>query len=310
MRLPSLKFLKTFQVAAARQSFKAAADELFITPSAVSHQVKSLEQQLGILLFDRGAHSLQLTEAGRRYLESIDSVFSRLEAVTEQLRVNCGRTVLRLHVPSLFASELLLPRLQEFLIAQPHTDIHIQTAVLPSQAHAADADLSIVVGAPTTSGIACHRLFDQSFVPACAPRLLERRSITRVDDLNQRTLLVHDARLDGWQRWAEVSGVASLRPRNIVRLDSLQGVAEAAERGVGVALVSEPLSRGRFERGTLVKLFTTALRTGESYYLLHRAEEAQCGELRELLNWLLKVFQESDSAPTPTPVATTLRKSA
>src|SRR5690348_11683141 len=99
MRLPSLKFLKTFQVAAQRQSFKSAADELCITPSAVSHQVKSLESQLGIPLFDRGPHSLFLNEAGRNYLQALDAIFGRLEAATEQLRMRYGRSVVRLHVP-------------------------------------------------------------------------------------------------------------------------------------------------------------------------------------------------------------------
>src|SRR5689334_2604662 len=115
MRLPSLKFLKTFQVAAQRQSFKLAADELCVTPSAISHQVKSLETQLGISLFERGPHSLVLTEAGKHYLQSLDAVFSRLESVTEQLRIRYGRSVVRLHVPPFFASEMLMPRLQTFM---------------------------------------------------------------------------------------------------------------------------------------------------------------------------------------------------
>ncbi len=92
MRLPSLKFLKTFQVAAKLKSFKAAAEELFITPSAVSHQIKALEEQLGVALFERGVRSLTLTDAGAHYLEHISDIFSKLESVTEQLRVRYGRT--------------------------------------------------------------------------------------------------------------------------------------------------------------------------------------------------------------------------
>jgi len=296
MRLPSLKFLKTFQVAAVNQSFKAAADELCITPSAVSHQIKALEHQLGIVLFDRGPHSLALTEAGKHYLNSIDAIFSRLELVTEQLQVSYARNVVRLNVPSFFSSELLLPRLNEFLVEQPATDIHIQTAVLPTQIHAADADLSIAVGAPSVSGIVGYRLFDQAFVPACAPELLARHSIRSIDDLSNHTLLVHDARRDGWERFATMCGVRRLKPRNIVRLDTLHAVAEAAERGVGIALVSEPLTRKRFEEGLLVRLFTDALCTGESYYLLHRVEDSERRELRTLVEWLLRVFQEDERA--------------
>ncbi|HEY5806808.1 MAG TPA: LysR family transcriptional regulator, partial [Povalibacter sp.] len=237
MRLPSLKFLKTFQVAAARLSFKAAAEELFITPSAVSHQIKALEEQLGVPLFDRGPHSLTLTEAGTHYLQHMDSVFSRLESVTEQLQDRFGRGVVRLHMPSFFATELLLPKLPLLLEAQPDTDIHINTALAPLQPHPPDADVSIVVNASPESGLDCHKLFSQAFVPACAPSLLVRKPINTVEDLNRHTLIVHEARLDAWERWAESLG-KRLRPKKIVRFNTMSGAAEAAEHGVGVALVA------------------------------------------------------------------------
>ena len=114
MRTPSLKAIKTFQIAARHSSFAVAADELCITPSAVSHQIKTLETQLGLPLFSRSARALALTDAGSRYLEQIDDLFMRLESVTEQLRARFGRTSVRLHVPAYFASEMLLPRLSEF----------------------------------------------------------------------------------------------------------------------------------------------------------------------------------------------------
>src|ERR1700693_655776 len=109
MRLPSLKFLKTFQVAAKLQSFKAAAEELFVTPSAVSHQIKAVEEQLGVALFERGIRTLTLTEAGSQHLEYINVISAKREKVTEQLQVRNGRTIIRLTVPPFFANELLLP---------------------------------------------------------------------------------------------------------------------------------------------------------------------------------------------------------
>ena len=110
MRTPSLKAIKTFQIAAKHSSFAVAADELCITPSAVSHQIKTLETQLGLPLFSRSARALALTDAGARYLEQIDDLFMRLESVTEQLRARFGRNSVRLHVPAYFASEMLLPQ--------------------------------------------------------------------------------------------------------------------------------------------------------------------------------------------------------
>ncbi len=292
MRSPSLKFLKTFQLAASKGSFKTAAEELCITPSAVSHQIKLLEDQLGIALFDRGPHSLTLTEAGNQYLLHLDTIFSKLESVTEQIRVRYGRGVVRLHVPPFFASEMLLPRLPEFLNVRPETDVHISTAATLLQAHPAEADLSVVVGVRPEQGVASYLLFPQKFVPACAPALIKHDPIREVDDLNGRTLLVHEGRRDAWDQWTEAFGFAPLRPRKLIRLDSMQATAHAAEQGIGVALVSSALGRERFTQGSLLQLFDRELATGESYFLAHRTEDGQRQEIRDFTRWLLEHFAE------------------
>jgi LysR family glycine cleavage system transcriptional activator len=292
MRLPSLKFLKTFQVAAARMSFKAAAEELFITPSAVSHQIKTLEEQLGVALFDRGPQSLALTEAGKNYLEHMDSVFSRLESVTEQLQIRHGRGVVRLHMPPFFATEMLMPKLQSLLDAQPDTDIHINTAMAPLQPHPADADVSITVNAVPEDGLACHKLFSQAFVPACSPLLLMRSPINTIEDLNNHTLITHEARRDGWEKWGESVGVR-LRPKKVVRFDSMYAAAQAAEHGIGVALVASRIGTERFGQGSLVKLFDAELDTGESYFLILRPEDAGRPGVHALMQWILNEFKEA-----------------
>lgn len=292
MRLPALKFLRTFQVAANRLSFKLAAEELFVTPSAVSHQIKALEEQLGVVLFERGPRSLALTEAGRSYLQHVETIFARLERVTEQLQIRHGRSVVRLRTPPFFATELLLPRLLSFLEAQPDTDIQIDTAAMSPAVHAPDADLSIVVGATLERGHACHKLFSQTFVPACSPTLLQRVPINTVGDLNRHTLIVHEARRDGWQRWAEPLGI-ELHPKKLVRLDTMHAAAQAAEHGVGVALVSAPLGQERFMQGSLIRLFDTELHTGESYFLILRDEDAARPDVRALEQWILEQFMSA-----------------
>lgn len=291
MRLPSLKFLKTFQVAAMRLSFKAAADELCITPSAVSHQIRALEEQLGVALFERGPSSLTLTEAGENYLQHMETMFSRLETVTEQLRIRYGRDVIRLHIPPFFATEMLLPRLPSFLEVRPEADVHINTVTGTITAHPAEADVSILVGASPEDGHDhdCHKLFSQTFVPACSPTLLQRQPIDRVQDLNNHTLITHEGRRDGWERWAQSLGI-DLRPKKIVRFDSMNTAAEAAEHGVGVALVSTRLGNERFAQGSLIKLFDRELETGESYFLVLRKEDAARPEIKALTQWLIDEF--------------------
>src|ERR1700690_1475451 len=202
MATPALRFLKTFQIAAKRGSFKAAADELCVTASAISHQIKVLEDELGLSLFERGPRSLALTEAGAHCLEHIDSVFARLESVTEQLRVRFSRAVLRLQVPPFFASELLLPRLAGFSAAHGDIDIQIATDITPNEEHASDSDISIVVGTGDWIDVQATRLFPQTYVPACSPELLRQSSIRSVSDLAQESLIAHNYRPDLWDRWA------------------------------------------------------------------------------------------------------------
>jgi LysR family glycine cleavage system transcriptional activator len=287
MRLPSLKFLRTFQVAAKFCSFKAAAAELCITPSAVSHQIKALEDQLGVALFERGVRALKLTDAGAQYVEHVNEIFAKIEKVTEQLKVRYGRTMIRLHVPSFFANELLLPRLSSFAQAREETDIRIETTYSAPKSHPPEADLSIVVGSGPWEGLTAHELFAQSFIAACSHKYLADNPIEKYADLNGKTLLLHEERRDAWELWAEGLGIAPIHPNRLVRLDTMSAVVLAAEQGVGVALVPSRLSADRFAAGGLVRLFEEELTTNESYVLLHRPEDAAREDLQELTRWIL-----------------------
>jgi LysR family glycine cleavage system transcriptional activator len=288
MRLPSLKFLKTFQVAAKLGSFKAAAEELHVTPSAVSHQIKSLEMQLGLSLFERGVRALTLTEAGAHYLEHINDIFAKLESVTEQMRVRYGRSIIRLNVPPFFANELLLPRLASFSQFREESDIRIETTFAAPKTHPAEADLSIVVGTGPWEGLTVHELFAQSFIAACAPGYLLENPIRKYADLDGQTLLLHEERRDAWDRWALGLGIAQIKPGRLVRLSTMAALVLAAEQGVGVALVPARLSAERFAAGALVKLFSEELRTNESYVLLHRPEDRVREDLQELTRWIIR----------------------
>src|ERR1700722_18444006 len=212
MHAPSLKFLKTFHIAAKLGSFKATAEELCVTASAVSHQIKALEQQLGVSLFNRGARSLSLSAAGALYLENIDAVFSRLESVTEQLKRRFSRAVVRLQVPPFFASELLVPRLSSFGALHGDIDIQIETDIAPNQEHSPDADVSVVVGTGQWPDVQATRLFPQTYVAPCSPERLQTLHIRNVADLAQHPLIAHNRRRDLWDRWAAMFGIEALRP--------------------------------------------------------------------------------------------------
>jgi LysR family glycine cleavage system transcriptional activator len=288
MRTPSLKAIKTFQIAAKHSSFAVAADALCITPSAVSHQIKTLETQLGLPLFSRSARALALTDAGARYLEQIDDLFTRLDSVTEQLRARFGRSSVRLHVPAYFASEMLLPRLSEFSQLHDGVDLRIDTSGGHGRTHATEADISVVVGAGPWNGLIAHALFAQTMVPACAPELLAERPVRRYEDLNSHTLLVHEARRDDWDRWAANVGMKELRPAQVVRIDSMSAAMRAAEKKIGIALLPVELSRRKFATGRLARVFDEELVTEENYTLLLRAEDESREGVRALCAWLIE----------------------
>jgi LysR family glycine cleavage system transcriptional activator len=288
MRTPSLKAIKTFQIAAKHTSFAVAADELCITPSAVSHQIKTLETQLGLPLFSRSARALALTDAGARYLEQIDDLFMRLESVTEQLRARFGRNSVRLHVPAYFASEMLLPRLSEFSKLHAGIDLRIETQSSHGRAHAAEADISVVVGTGPWNGLVAHKMFAQTMVPACAPELLSERPVRSYEDLNSHTLLVHEARRDDWDRWASAVGMKNLQPAQIVRIDSMSAATRAAEKKIGIALLPAELSRRKFASGRLARVFDDELVTQEDYTLLVRTEDENRDDIRALCAWLIE----------------------
>jgi LysR family glycine cleavage system transcriptional activator len=288
MRTPSLKAIKTFQIAAKHSSFAVAADELCITPSAVSHQIKTLETQLGLPLFSRSARALALTDAGARYLEQIDDLFMRLESVTEQLRARFGRSSVRLHVPAYFASEMLLPRLSEFSRLHDGIDLRIDTSGGHGRTHAAEADISVVVGTGPWPGLVAHPLFAQTMVPACSPELFAEKPVRRYEDLNSHTLLVHEARRDDWDRWAANVGMKGLNPAQIVRIDSMSAATRAAEKSIGIALLPAELSRRKFSQGRLTRVFDDELVTQEDYTLLVRAEDETRDDIRALSAWLME----------------------
>jgi LysR family glycine cleavage system transcriptional activator len=293
MTTPALRFLKTFQIAARRGSFKAAADELCVTPSAVSHQIKLLETQLGLALFERGARALSLTEAGTQYFEQLDGLFSRLDAATEQLRRRFSRAIVRLQVPPFFASELLVPRLSLFSVPYAAIDMQITTDYTPNEAHSPDADVSIVIGRGPWPNAAATRLFPQAYVPACSPKLLGHARIRTASDLTHEALIAHDQRPDLWDRWAAQCGLEGLRPKQLIRFDTMSAVVNAAEQGVGIALVSAPLSAARFAAGSLIRVFERELATGESYFLLERMREHAAPGTRALVDWMLLQFGAS-----------------
>lgn len=288
----SLRGLRAFCFAAEHESFRDAAEKLFITASAVSHQIKNLEGELGQKLFERTSRSLALTEAGHSLLADIKPLITRLDEVAARHRVSTTRATLSISVQPFFASELFIPRLSEFTRDHPDIDIKVDTSDESAEKHPATADVSIRVFRSAPAGYASDRLFPLRLIPAASPALRKKIVVDETSISGDVPLLVHDSRPSAWRQWSQSSGMEVPRDASIIRLDSMIAIARAAERGLGAALVPVQLSDAWFESGSLVPLSDHELPTRDAYYFVCRVEDADNETIQTLRRWVLQNFDD------------------
>ena len=288
----SLRGLRTFCIAAEQESFRETADKLFITASAVSHQIRNLEDELGQKLFERTSRSLALTEAGRSLLDDIRPLIMRLDEVAARHRLSATRSTLSISVQPFFASEVFIPRLPEFTRNHPDIDIKVDTSDESAEKHPATADVSIRVFRAAPAGFSSDRLFPLRLIPAASPQLRRKMVVTDTSISGDVPLLLHDSRPSAWRQWSLSSGVEVPRDASIIRLDSMIAIARAAERGLGAALVPVQLSDAWFESGSLVPLSDHELLTRDAYYFVCRNDDADNETIRTLRHWVLQNFVE------------------
>jgi LysR family glycine cleavage system transcriptional activator len=288
----SLRGLRAFCLAAEHESFRDAAERLFITASAVSHQIKNLEGELGQKLFERTRRALVLTEAGRSLLVDVKPLITRLDEIAARHRVSATRSTLSISVQPFFASEVFIPRLSEFTQNHPDIDIKVDTSDESAEKHPAAADVSIRVFRSAPAGYASDRLFPLRLIPAASPELRKRIVVDETSISGDVPLLVHDSRPTAWRQWSQSSGMAVPRDASIIRLDSMIAIARAAERGLGAALVPVQLSDAWFESGSLVPLSDHELPTRDAYYFVCRTEDAHNETIQTLRSWVLQSFDD------------------
>jgi len=290
MRPHLIRGLVVFCAAARYLSFKMAAAELFITPSAVSHQIKALEDQFGEPLFERRTRSIELTALGLTLYAQVDPLLRSLDGVTSNFLESARqRRTLRISLPPFFASEMLVPRLSEFTSRHPSIDIRVDTNAIRDGEFPRGTDAAVLLLSEPPTDYAAEPLFPVKLVPACSPQLASEVDATNPGALANCTLIIHKSRPEAWQDWFKAAGLkADVQPR-VIHLDSMFAVARAAERGVGIALVPVPLSDAWFRSNALVQLFDTALETGERYYFARSADQIPDIDVETLRRWVVDV---------------------
>lgn len=289
--LPSLNSLRVFETAARHLSFTLAARELCVTQTAVSHQVRKLETELGVSLFRREPRRLSLTLEGRAWASELSEVFARLEAIHRRLtqRPRPERPTVAVSVIPSFCSRWLVPRLGRFLDRQPDLDIRISASEQLVDFGAEAFDLGIRYGTGSYPGVITEKLAEDFWVVVCAPALLARSRFRSPRDLERHTLLYDDDR-EAWRRWFATETLPAPAKARYTQLSDSSMVIECALRSQGVALARRSLALDELASGRLVLPFpkVAPLSTGKAYYLAGPREARSRPEVLAFRNWVKK----------------------
>ncbi|RTR23081.1 transcriptional regulator GcvA [Azospirillum griseum] len=289
----SLKAVQAFEAAARLSSFALAADELLVTPSAISHQIKLLEDQVGVRLFHRVHRAVVLTDAGRRYAEEITAAFARIDTATR----NAGRTeksdILTIHATPSFATQWLMPRLARFSRLNPDIDVRLNASTDPADLTSERVDLDIRYGTKLQpAGTMVLPFHPETIVPLCAPSLMNGpHPIRSADDLRHHTLIHSEGCLVGWRDW--------LRQHRKVKLDVTRGprfdrsfmAISAAADGLGVCLDSLLLAQRELETGRLIAPLGLEGLKVQGYTLNLLKSRADLPKIRSFQDWLFREME-------------------
>ena len=287
----SMRALRAFCLAVERESFRLAAEDLYLTASAVSHQIRQLEDTIGSQLFSRTARSLNVTDAGRALYDDLKPILDDLDVIIERNSKKAKGAVLKLSVQSFFASELLMPRLSDFVDENPDISITVDTADGESGTHDRTADVAIRLFTKPPDGLDSDRLFSLRLIPVGSPGFYDRVKVVAGRIKSDFPLIVHDSRPKAWQKWQRSSGIHLPRNPKIIRLNSMTSVARAAEQGLGAALMPAQLCCAWMESGALPQLFDHELESREAYYLISPESAADTGHSKTFRDWVLQEFR-------------------
>ncbi len=306
MRHPPLNALRSFEAAGRHLSLRKAAQELFVTPAAVSHQIKSLETQLQVALFKRLPRRVELTPQGQQLLNGLTPALAQIaEAVNAAVAMNGSQRISLATTPAL-GSLWLAPRLHRFTQAHPEMELQIfaRTSLIDSVRAESDeepsllgnADLAIRSGDGHYPGLVAHWMFELSTTPMCSPDLLVGpRPLERPDDLRHHTLLHHqteirqmDATRPSWKTWLNAAGIEDIDAQRGPSFNQVGMAMEAATDGMGVVLGMPVLASHDLSRGRLVMPFSLVLPIGASYYLVHSKAVENRPAVCALRDWILQ----------------------
>jgi LysR family glycine cleavage system transcriptional activator len=301
-RLYPLNALRVFEASARNLSFKKASEELSVTAAAVSHQVKGLEEFLGLPLFRRMPRGLLLTDTGQLLLSELSGVFQSLDRAMERVIESDSRGALTLSVAPTFAVMWLIPRLQKFYALHPDLDVRISTGLSLVDFHRDDFDAAIRLGNGQWLGLEAIELFDETVTPMCSPRLLEGPNAIRSPDDLSKHVLLHNHSMDydpeapTWETWLEAAGATGVDASRGTHFSLPDHGLQAAIDGAGIVLGWRSLSAKDVAAGRIVEPFDVTLPLGSSFYLVYPEAHSLRPNIATLRDWLRKELNESENS--------------
>jgi len=287
--LPPLRALTAFEAAARLGSFRAAASELGITRSAISHQIKLLEERLGLSLFRRDARRAELTTAGQAYFPTIRDAFDQIEAHTRAVRPSAVDNELTIQVYVTVAIKWLIPRLHDFERRFPDMKVRLSTSYVDWDFDERNVDVGLVLARNKHPGHYYAPLFQSMLVPVCSPKLLQGEGGLRkpADLVKHKLIDVYTAEED-WQIWLDAAGVKDVKPANRLAVDSYILAQEAAIEGRGVAMTIGPFATEEIKLGRLVQPFALRVPHRHQWYFACLQESRKKSKVRRFEEWLVK----------------------
>lgn len=287
-QLPSLAALRTFEAAARHLSFTGAAVELNLTQSAVSRQIRLMEDYLGILLFQRIKQRLILTDAGRIYAEDIRTSLDRMQTATINLIANQGKGgILNLATPPAFATKWLMPRLHRFTSAHPEILINLATRARPFDLEAESIDAAIHYGNGDWPGVLSDRILGGDLVVVCTPKYLKDKDpIQGPKDIEGHTLLQWTVRPNLWRDWINMNGLANVNICSGARFEHLYMVMQASLGHLGMALLPKVIVEDDLLSGRLLMPFENCYASDDAYCLVYRPEKRADHKIQQFRRWM------------------------
>lgn len=293
--IPGLQSLKAFDAAARHLNFTRAAQELNVTPAAVSHQIKELEESVGAILFQRTSRFMQLTRQGQVLKPAVADALDGLTRALQRIRQSDNPTQVRVTASPSIAAKWLVPRLDRFLESSPGADVRIDVSSEPLDFEREDVDVAIRFGEGIYPGLTVDKLFQDTVFPVCSPELLKgRRPLKEPRDLLAFTLIHLDYEAQGavwpnWRMWMLAAGIKDFNDSRGLHFSQTSLAIQAALDGHGVALGDSTLAADDLAAGRLIKPFSLSLRSPAqfAYHLITRRDSSDRPMTRAFRDWII-----------------------